>query len=96
MWLIFENIGLPGIYSIIPIYNFWLLFKIVNMSPWWSLALLIPGMDVIALITLLIAFYKVGKLFGKNILFNIFGMTIFPFIGLLILAFGNSKVHTRR
>lgn len=96
MWMIFEKTGLPGIYSIIPIYNFWLLFKIVNMSPWWSLALLIPGMDVIALITLLIAFYKLGKLFGKNILFNIFGMTIFPFIGLLILAFGNSKVHTRR
>ena len=91
--MIFEKIGLPGIYSIIPIYNFWLLFKIVNMSPWWSLALLIPGMNVIALITLLIAFYKLGKLFGKNILFNIFVMMFLPLLGLLVLAFGDSKLR---
>ena len=41
MWKIFEKAGVAGWKSIIPIYNSVCMFKIVGMTPWFTLIIII-------------------------------------------------------
>lgn len=89
LWMIFEKAGIAGIKSIIPIYNLGQLFKISGMSNYWSIALLIPGLDIIALFMLIVCFYKLGSKFNKKLPYKLF-LVFVPIISLLFLAFSDS------
>ena len=57
-WKIFKKAGEPGWKSIIPIYNVYIMFKIVNMKSWfwWLLCLSIIG-SIIAAVNNSASFY---------------------------------------
>lgn len=57
-WKIFQKAGEPGWKSIIPIYNVYIMFKIVNMKNWfwWILGLSIVG-SIIASVNNYTSFY---------------------------------------
>lgn len=57
-WKIFKKAGEPGWKSIIPIYNVYIMFKIVNMKSWfwWLLCLSIIG-SIIAVVNNSASFY---------------------------------------
>ena len=57
-WKIFEKAGEPGWKSIIPIYNVYIMFKIVNMKNWfwWILGLSVIG-SIIASVNNSASFY---------------------------------------
>lgn len=100
-WKIFQKAKRPGWAAIIPIYNTWVLFEISGKPGWWALfslltvfkftsstqyVLLIPYF-----VLYVIAMIELSKRFGKDTTFTIFGLIIFPFVGLPVLGFGDAK-----
>lgn len=85
-WKIFSKAGQAGWKAIIPIYSSVIACRIVGLSGWYVLLLLVPFVNIIFAIYLM---YKLAVVFGHGV-----GMTILMFIfgiGLLILGFGSSK-----
>lgn len=87
MWLIFSKAGEAGWKSLIPIYNFYILFKITWGSGWLFLLALIPFVNVVIYI---VTEYKLAKVFGKGIGTTL-GLIFFPSIFQLILGFGKAQ-----
>ncbi len=87
-WKIFTKAGEAGWKSIIPIYNVYIILKIIGRPGWWLLLLFIPFVNIIVAIVVAL---DLAKSFGKSELFGIVGLFIFSLIGYLILAFGDAK-----
>lgn len=86
-WKIYTKAGKPGWASIVPIYNYVVLFQIAKMSPWLILLLLVPIANVVVLIML---YVNLAKAFGKSSGFAV-GLIFLNLIFTLILAFDDSK-----
>ena len=86
-WKIFTKAGQPGWAAIIPIYNWYVLCKIVGRPGWWVILLLIPLVNFIIGIILCI---DLAKSFGKGIGFGI-GLILLPIIFCPILGFGSAQ-----
>ena len=90
MWKIFEKAGKPGWAALIPIYNVWVLFEIVNMKGALSLLVLIPIIGWLILSILdLIALFKLSKVFGKSDGFGV-GLILLGCVFIPILAFDST------
>lgn len=92
LWRVFAKAGWPGILAIIPIVNMFILVKIAGYSAWLGLLYFIPIANVVLAIIVAI---KVGENFGKGGAFSFFLLFLFPFIGYLILGFGDAR-YTKR
>ena len=88
LWKVFTKAGYPGILAIIPIVNVVFLVKIAGMSGWLALLYLIP---IVGFIFGIIVAIKLGERFGKGGLFSFFLFFVFPYIGYLIIGFGESR-----
>ena len=86
-WKIFTKAGQPGWASIIPIYNWYILCKIVGRPGWWVILLLIPFVNFIIGIILCI---DLAKSFGKGVGFGI-GLVLLSVIFFPILGFGSAQ-----
>ena len=86
-WKIYKKMGKPGWTSLIPIYNLYILIKVLLGKGWYLLFSFIPIINLFFFLYLLI---KLGKSFGKEGTFLVF-MALLPFIFIPILAFDNSK-----
>lgn len=82
-WKIFEKAGQPGWAAIVPIYNAYILTKIIGKPGWWTILLLIPYLNIIFGIW---AINLLSKSFGKDILFTL-GLLILSIIFIPIMAF---------
>ena len=87
MWKIYAKADQPGWAAIIPIYNVYVLCKIVGRPGWWVILVFIPIVNFIIMIVLDI---DLAKSFGKGVGFGI-GLILLPFIFPLILGFGSAK-----
>ncbi len=87
MWKVFTKAGKPGWASIVPIYNTLVLLEVIGRPWWWILLMFIP---IVNLVVIVIVYNDLAKAFGYGI-----GMTLalifFPYIAMLVLAFGDSK-----
>ena len=92
LWRVFSKAGWPGILAIIPIVNMFILVKIAGYSAWLGLLYFIP---IANLVLAIIVAIKVGERFGKGGAFSFFLLFLFPFIGYLILGFGDAR-YTKR
>ena len=92
LWRGFAKAGWPGILAIIPIVNMFILVKIAGYSAWLGLLYFIP---IANLVLAIIVAIKVGERFGKGGAFSFFLLFLFPFIGYLILGFGDAR-YTKR
>lgn len=86
-WKIFTKAGQPGWAAIIPIYNWYVLCKIVGRPGWWVILLLIPFVNFIIGIILCI---DLAKSFGKGVGFGI-GLILLGVIFFPILGFGSAQ-----
>jgi hypothetical protein len=86
MWKIFTKAGQPGWASLIPIYNIYILCKIVGRPGWWVILMFIP---IVNLIIWIIVSIDVAKNFGKGTGFGI-GLALLGFIFYPILGFGSA------
>lgn len=50
----------------IPILQTWMMFKAGDKSPWWIIGLIIPFVNIVALVILIMAFVNIVKKLGKN------------------------------
>jgi hypothetical protein len=87
LWQVFVKAGQPGWAGIIPIYNCYILLKIVNKPVWWLILLFIPIANIIIGFLLSMA---LAEKFGKSTGFAL-GLFFLPFIFYPILAFGDCQ-----
>lgn len=87
MWKTFAKAGQPGWAAIVPIYNIWVLLKIVGREGWWILLFLIPCVGFVAAI---IVYLDLAKSFGKGTGFGL-GLIFLSFIFFPILGFGDAR-----
>lgn len=85
-WIIFRKAGQPGWPSLIPVYNTFILLKVVGRSGWWLLLFLIPFVNLVILI---IVYHDLSKSFGHGVGFTL-GLIFLGLIFLYILALGRS------
>ncbi|MCR3746073.1 DUF5684 domain-containing protein [Lentzea californiensis] len=88
MWKTFVKAGQPGWAAIVPIYNLYVMTQIGGRPGWWTVLLLIPGVNVVVLAILSI---DIAKSFGKDAVFGIVGLWLFSIVGYAILGFGNAQ-----
>lgn len=88
LWKIFTKANEAGWKSIIPIYNYITLLKIIGRPWWWIIGLLIP---IVQLVVAVIIALDLAKSFGKSEVFGIFGLFLFGIVGYPMLAFGSAK-----
>ncbi len=62
-WNIFEKAGQPGWKAIIPLYNAYILLKIVGKPDWWLLMFFIPFVNFVFIIW---TYNMLSKSFGKE------------------------------
>lgn len=86
-WRIFVKAGRPGWECIIPIYNSYIMLKIVGKPWWWLLLMCIPGLGIIWAIWSL---NMLSKSFGKDEGFTI-GLILLGIIFFPVLAFGDAR-----
>ena len=87
LWKMYAKAGKPGWAAIIPIYNIVVLLEIVGRPLWWLILLIIPFVNLIALIVIM---NDLSKSFGKGVGFTI-GLILLGFIFIPVLGFGNAK-----
>lgn len=88
MWKVFTKAGKPGWASLIPIYNIYVLLKIVGRPGWWLILFLIPFVNLVILI---LVNMDLAKSFGKSaFLWGFVILTLFSAIGYILLGFGSA------
>ena len=87
LWKIFTKAGQPGWACLIPIYNIYILCKIVGRPGWWVILMLIPFVNFIIAIILSI---DLAKSFGNGVGFGL-GLAFLGIIFFPILGFGSSQ-----
>ena len=87
-WKVFEKAGQPGWAVIVPIFNIYIILKIVGRPAWWLLLYFIPVVNIViaAIISM-----DMAKSFGQSAAFGIVMLFLLCGIGYLILAFGSAK-----
>jgi Family of unknown function (DUF5684) len=85
-WIVYTKAGEEGWKALIPIYNVWVLLKIVGRPGWWLLLFLIPFVNFVIWIIVSI---DLAKSFGKGTGFAL-GLIFFAPIFYMILAFGDA------
>jgi len=83
---LFEKAGRPGWQGYIPIYNAYVMIELTGKPKWWIILMLIPGINVLAIIGITI---DLLKSFGKFSLRDWFAGVVLPFI--YLIKWGNDK-----
>ena len=83
----FRKAGRPGWAAIIPIYNVYMLLKVVGRPGWWLILFFIPLVDIVVGI---LVFVDLAKSFGKSSGFAV-GIIFLSFIFVPIRGFGDAK-----
>ena len=92
LWAIFDKAREPGWAAIVPLYNFYVLFKIAGWSPLALLLLLIPGVNVVVLF---LVYLSLAGRFGKGF-FHALGMLFLPFLFFPVLGMGSATYSANR
>ena len=95
IWKIFVKAGQPGWAALIPIYNLYIMLKIINKPAWWLVVIFAGFIPVVGSLIVLawgiILALEIGRKFGKSNGFSIIALWLFSFVGYPILAFGSAK-----
>ena len=86
-WKVFEKAGEAGWKALIPIYNYYVLLRIVGRPGWWLILYFIP---IVGFITGIIVANDASKSFGKSAGFTV-GLIFLPFIFVPILGYGDAR-----
>jgi hypothetical protein len=95
LWKVFVKAGQPGWAAIIPIWNLYILLKVIGRPPWWLLLFLVgvivPFVGWILLLVLgVIIALDLAKSFAKSTGFAV-GLFLLNFIFVPILGFGEAR-----
>lgn len=88
LWKVFVKADEPGWAAIIPIYNIYIVLKIIGRPWWWLILMLIPFVNIV--ISIIVAI-DLAKSFGKDAVYGIILLWLFNAIGFLLLGFGDAQ-----
>jgi hypothetical protein len=88
VWKVFAKAGQPGWAALVPIYNFYILMKVVGRPAWWILLCFLPLINFV--IFILVAL-DLAKSFGKSAAFGVVMLLLLSPIGFLMLGFGSAR-----
>jgi len=88
LWKVYVKADQPGWAAIIPIYNIYILTKIIGRPWWWLLLLFVPIVNIVVSIIMAI---DLAKSFGKDAAYGVLLLWLFNIIGYLILGFGDAE-----
>lgn len=89
LWKTFVKAGKPGWAAIVPFYNMYVLTVEIAQKPiWWFILLFVPYVNIVMNIMIVL---EIAKKFGKSVVFAIFGLILFPYVGWLMLGFGSAQ-----
>ena len=88
LWKVYTKAEQPGWAAIIPIYNIYVLTKIIGRPWWWLLLLFIP---IVNLIISIIMAVDLAQSFGKSAAYGVLLLWLFSIIGYLVLGFGDAE-----
>lgn len=87
MWKIYVKAGQEGWAAIVPIYNTYILLKIVGKPGWWLLMMFIPLVNIVYAVW---TYNMLSKSFGKDEAFTV-GLLLAGIVFIPILGFGDAK-----
>lgn len=88
LWKVFTKAKQPGWAAVVPLYNAYILLKMIGRPVWFLVLFFVP---VVNLIVALIMSIDLAKVFGKSPLFGVFLNFLLAPIGWLIIAFDKSE-----
>lgn len=88
--LIFKKAGIPAWKALVPLYNIWLTFKLGNFPGWWTIVLFVPFVNLVPVVLLYIAQYRIGLKLGKPGAFVLLAIFL-PLVWYVWLACDDSK-----
>jgi hypothetical protein len=86
-WKVYAKAGRPGWFSLIPIYNVYVLLQMAGKPGWWLILCFVPIANIIVMI---LAVLGLARNFGKGGGFAV-GLMLLPIIFYPILAFGDAQ-----
>lgn len=86
-WRVYSKAGQPGWTVLVPIYNLYILLKIVGKPAWWLLMFLIPGVNFVFIIW---TYNLLSKSFGHDEGYTV-GLIFLPLVFHPVLGFGKSE-----
>lgn len=86
---IFQKAGVEGWKAWVPVYNTWVMLELGDQKGWWALVMLIPLINIVAIVFMYIAMYNIGLRFGKDDYFVLWAIFL-PLVWYAWLAFDNS------
>jgi hypothetical protein len=89
LWRLFTKAGERGWKSLIPIYNSFILLRIIGRPWYWLLLLAIPIIDIVFVF---IVYYDLSKAYGHGIPYWL-GLLLLPGVMIPVLAFGRSRYY---
>lgn len=87
---IFKKAGVEQWIAWVPIYNTWKLLEIGGQQGFWAILAILPFVNIVSLVFMYIAMYRIGKNLGKEDWFILLAIFI-PVVWLIWLAFDDSK-----
>ena len=94
LWQVFVKAGHPGWAAIIPIYNIYILLRVIGRPAWWLLLFLVAVIPFVGWIVTIVVGIIIGqdlaKSFSKSTGFGI-GLWLLSFIFIPILGFGQAQ-----
>lgn len=76
-WKTYERAGRQSWEALIPVYNYYVAFKVFNKKPWWFLLLIVPGVHLVMLAVLNVSFIR---RFGYFSLLDTIQGILFPYL----------------
>ena len=86
-WKIFEKAGRPGWEILIPVYNYFIMMKIIGKPWWWLLLMCIPVVNIVFIV---MAVNMLSKSFGKDEGYTV-GLLLLGVVFYPLLAFGDAR-----
>ena len=85
-WCMYKKAGLPGVASIVPIWNSWVLCTMLYGNGAWMFLYLIPGVNIYFTFLLI---FDMARAFGKKSLYGLL-LLYFPYIFIPVLGCSKS------
>lgn len=89
--MIFKKAGIDSWKAWVPVYNTWLMYEMGDQPGWWSILAFIPFVNIVAVVFMYIAMYKIGLKFGKEGVFVLLAIFL-PIVWLIWLAVDKTAV----
>lgn len=87
---IFKKAGVEEWKAWVPIYNSWIMLELGGQKGFWAVLMLVPIVNLVALVFFIIAEYEIGLKFGKSGAFVLLAIFL-PIVWLAWLAFDSSR-----